>query len=715
MKKLQNLLFLLIIPFLGFSQGENPEKICKWSGDVSQKEVKVGDVIDVIFNIKVENGWYMYSNDFDESIGPNPTIFEFTKHSSYKLMGNVNPIGAEKHYDDIWGDTVTYFKHTAKFKAKVKILSENPKITGYYEFQTCSEASGMCLPPTGNEIDFGKFLTVVKEEKTNTVETTESKPIETEIIDTTTASKEAENIDSSATYSTEEVMYPNEKEVNTESSIIPTVDKLDLDNPLQVCSDTEGNESKGNGPWLLFLFGFLGGLFALFTPCVFPMIPLTVSFFTKGGSDKGGIGRAVLYGFFIFLIYAALSIPFHLGSDPEVLNQLSTSWILNIAFFVIFMFFAFSFFGYYELTLPSKWSNSTDSAANSGGLFGIFFMALTLAIVSFSCTGPILGSVLANSLTDGPWPITAAMSGFGVALGLPFALFAMFPKLMSKLPQSGGWLNAVKVNLGFIEIALAFKFFSTADLVEHWGILKIEAFLIAWILCALGLAFYSWGKIKFPHDSPIQKLSLGRKILGAVYFAFAIYFASGFRYNEKSGSFVSLSMLSGLAPHSGYSWIYPSHCPNGLNCYHDFETAMEVAKEESKPIMIDFTGYGCVNCRRMEENVWSNQEIFDIINDDYILVSLYVDDREKLPEAQQGKIEVTLSDGTKKTKRIRTIGDKWSAFEIQNFHQIAQPYYFLLAPDGTLLNNPVGYTPDVDEYKNWLRCGLDAFNTIKQP
>lgn len=501
--------------------------------------------------------------------------------------------------------------------------------------------------------------------------------------------------------------------VAKKAEIVPSVPNLDLDNPVQICSDTEGQNSSGSGPWLLFIFGFFGGLFALFTPCVFPMIPLTVSFFTKGGSDKGGIWRAVLYGFFIFLIYASLSIPFHFGSDPEVLNQLSTNWILNLAFFLIFMFFAFSFFGYYELTLPSKWSNKADDAANTGGLVGIFFMALTLAIVSFSCTGPILGSVLANSLTDGPWPITAAMGGFGVALGGPFAIFAMFPKLMSKLPQSGGWLNAVKVNLGFIEIALAFKFLSVADLVMHWGILKIELFLIAWIICAVGLALYAWGKLRFPHDSPITKLSKGRIILGAVYALMAVYFASGFRYNEKSETFVSLSLISGLAPPSGYSWIHPGHCPNGLNCYHDFESAIEEAKKLNKPIMIDFTGYGCVNCRKMEENVWSRQKVFDLINDDYILVSLYVDDRELLPEDQQGEIMVTLSDGTTKKKRIRTIGDKWSAFEIAHFKQIAQPFYFLLSPEGELLNNPVGYTPDTDEYAAWLQCGLEAFEKKK--
>lgn len=501
--------------------------------------------------------------------------------------------------------------------------------------------------------------------------------------------------------------------VAKKTEIVPSVPNLDLDNPVQICSDTEGQSSSGSGPWLLFVFGFFGGLFALFTPCVFPMIPLTVSFFTKGGSDKGGVVRAILYGFFIFLIYASLSIPFHFGSDPEVLNQLSTNWILNLGFFLIFMFFAFSFFGYYELTLPSKWSNKTDDAANTGGLLGIFFMALTLAIVSFSCTGPILGSVLANSLTDGPWPITAAMSGFGVALGGPFAIFAMFPKLMSKLPQSGGWLNAVKVNLGFIEIALAFKFLSVADLVMHWGILKIELFLIAWIICAVGLALYAWGKLRFPHDSPITKLSKGRMILGAVYALMAVYFVSGFRYNEKSETFVSLSLISGLAPPSGYSWIHPGHCPNGLNCYHDFESAMEEAKKQNKPIMIDFTGYGCVNCRKMEENVWSQQKVFDLINDDYILVSLYVDDRELLPEDQQGEIMVTLSDGATKKKRIRTVGDKWSAFEITHFKQIAQPFYFLLTPDGELLNNPVGYTPDTDEYAAWLKCGLEAFEKKK--
>jgi thiol:disulfide interchange protein DsbD len=444
------------------------------------------------------------------------------------------------------------------------------------------------------------------------------------------------------------------------------------------------------------------------------MIPLTVSFFTKGSHDKRkGLINAFMYGFFILLVYILLSLPFHLmdSLNPDILNDISTNIWLNIAFFAIFIFFAFSFFGYYEITLPSSWTNKASSAEGVGGMLGIFFMALTLALVSFSCTGPILGSLLAGALSSdgGALQLTSGMAGFGLALALPFGLFAAFPRWLNSLPKSGGWLNSVKVVLGFIELALAFKFLSNADLVMRWGLLKIEPFLIIWILTAVGLALYLFGKIKFPHDSPIKKLSPTRIVLGLVTVAFAVYLATGFRYNEKTNTFTSLTLLSGLAPPVGYSWIYPNKCPNNLNCFKDLESGLSYAQEVDKPVILDFTGHACVNCRKMEEHVWPKREVYNQLKDDYVLISLYVDEKIELPVEEQ----ITVERKTGGTRKLRTYGNKWAHFQAEYFNNNSQPYYVLLSPDGKLLNQPVGYTPDSKEYAEFLKCGLEAYEQVK--
>jgi thiol:disulfide interchange protein len=487
--------------------------------------------------------------------------------------------------------------------------------------------------------------------------------------------------------------------------LIPTIN---LSKPVNTCGGTgiQAKESGGNGLLTIFLLGFLGGLVALITPCVFPMIPLTVSFFTKKATTKKkGIFNAVMYGFFIFLIYVLLSVPFYFidSASPEILNSVSTNPWLNVAFFAVFIFFALSFFGLYEITLPAGLTGKADAKAGTGNLLGIFFMALTLAIVSFSCTGPILGSLLVGSLNGGAVQLTAGMGGFGLALALPFALFALFPNWLNSLPKSGGWLNAVKVVLGFVEVALAFKFLSNADLVKHWGILKREVFIGIWIIVGIGLTLYLFGKIKFPHDSPIKKLSKARIALGILVAAFTIYLIPGLT-NTKAAN---LSLISGFPPPLYYS-VYKSgsDCVLGLNCSRDYEEGLKKAKAENKPILLDFTGYACVNCRRMEENVWSKEEIFKIMSEKFIVVSLYVDDKKKLPAAQQ--FTYKTKEGI--NKEIITVGDKWATFETENFKNNAQPLYAIINTDEVLLNNPVGYTPDVKEYKKWLECGLEAFN-----
>ena len=489
------------------------------------------------------------------------------------------------------------------------------------------------------------------------------------------------------------------------------ISAIDLKKPVNECGGTgiSAEKSGSEGLLTIFLLGFLGGLVALITPCVFPMIPLTVSFFTKKAiSKRQGVFNASLYGFFIFLIYVLLSVPFYFldSASPEILNSVSTNPWLNVIFFAVFIVFALSFFGLYEITLPSSISGKADAKAGTGNIIGIFFMALTLAIVSFSCTGPILGSLLVGSLTGGAVQLTVGMGGFGLALALPFALFALFPNWLNSLPKSGGWLNSVKVVLGFIEVALAIKFLSNADLVKHWGLLKREVFIGIWILCGIGLTLYLLGKIKFRHDSPIKKLSKARFLLAATFCVFTIYLLPGLT-NTK---YANLSLISGFPPPLCYS-VYknPVNCKN-FEPVKDYELAVQKSKAENKPILIDFTGYACVNCRRMEENVWTDPEVKALMTEKFILVSLYVDDKQRLPAAMQ--FTYTTKEGT--AKEILTVGDKWATFETENFKNNAQPLYAILNGDEKLMNNPVGYTPDIKEYKDWLLCGLDAFAKTKK-
>ncbi|NLR82822.1 protein-disulfide reductase DsbD family protein [Chitinophaga eiseniae] len=486
---------------------------------------------------------------------------------------------------------------------------------------------------------------------------------------------------------------------------------IDLKKPVKDCGGTgqEGNAKKSL--WGLFILGMLGGFIALFTPCVFPMIPLTVSFFTKQSKDrKKGVMNAITYGFFIFLIYILLSLPFHFldSLNPEILNNISTNIWLNLTFFVIFIVFAISFFGYFEITLPSGLANKVDAKSSVGGLVGIFFMALTLALVSFSCTGPILGSLLAGSLsTDGgAIQLSVGMGGFGFALALPFALFALFPGWLNSLPKSGGWLTSVKVVLGFLELAMAIKFLSNADLVKHWGILKREVFFAIWIIIGFCIVLYLFGKIRFPHDSPIKKLSKGRITLALIFLVFTIYLIPG----VTNTTYANRSLISGFPPPLSYS-VYGKDAAKGVepNVMNDYEKALQLAKEQHKPLLLDFTGWACVNCRKMEENVWPKDEVKVLIEKDYILVSLYVDDRKLLPEDQQ--FLFTTSNGFK--KEIKTVGDKFATMQTENFSNNSQPFYVLISPDEKLLTHPVGYTPDPKAYAEWLKCGLEAFKSTK--
>jgi thiol:disulfide interchange protein DsbD len=518
------------------------------------------------------------------------------------------------------------------------------------------------------------------------------------------------------TYGKGEEFYPSTAvpfNVSLEGGVSTTtkikVSSIDLKNPVNNCGD---DDTADKSLFSIFLLGFIGGLIALITPCVFPLIPLTVSFFTKkSGTRKKGIQNALLYGLSIFLIYALLSVPFHLlnSVNPEILNNISTNVWLNLAFFVVFIFFALSFFGLYEIGLPSGFASKIDSKAGMSNFWGIFFMALTLAIVSFSCTGPILGSLLAGVLTsdNGATQLTFGMSGFGLGLALPFALFALFPHWLQSLPKSGGWLNSVKVVLGFLELALAIKFLSNADLVKQWHLLEREVFIALWVLIGIAIVLYLLGVIRFGHDSK-PRFSKARIFFIALFGLFTLYLMPG----VTNTNWARLTLISGFPPPYGYSiYQHPVNYETGVEPLHNqYEKALQLAREQNKPVLIDFTGWACVNCRRMEENVWTDQGVRELMKNEFIVVSLYVDERQKLPASEQ--FEYKTKSGT--DKPIITVGDKWATFQSENFNAVSQPQYAIISADEVALTKTKAYTPSAGQFRDWLQCGLDAYKKTKK-
>jgi thiol:disulfide interchange protein DsbD len=654
------------LPFKGDAAAVNAppaeEEPVTWS--LATEKVKDG-LWRFRFTATVQDGWAIYSQEsFGDGPIPTSMVLDSTVAHAH-FVGKATEEGKDMHegMDDMFGIKVRKFKHTVTFVQEVQVTDEAKDITGVVNFMTCDDSK--CIFP-----DPPPPFTV---------------NLATGVI----------SIGSKTMAPGGDCRY----KLNT----------VDLNAP--VVKGERVIKEKAT-LWWIFLLGFGGGLVALLTPCVFPMIPLTVSFFTKGSEDKAkGLKNALTYGGFILGIYLLFSLPFHLlGSvNPEIFNEISTNPWLNIFFFVIFLVFAVSFFGYFEITLPSSWVNSMDQKASKfGGLIGIFFMALTLALVSFSCTGPILGSLLAGALTQdgGAWQLTAGFGGFGLALALPFALFALFPSWLNSLPRSGSWLNSVKVVLGFAEVALAFKFLSNADLVKQWLIVPYELFMVVWVLCALGITLYLFGFIKFPHDSPVKSRSTVRWSFIALFTAATFYLAFGLRVDSKAGTFTPMALMSGLAPPVGYSWILPKKA----EAFHDLDEALAHAREVGKPVMIDFTGWACVNCRKMEEHVWPEQGVKELIENDYVLVSLYVDDKRELPKEEQHEY-ITC---TGKQKLIVTKGNKWSTVQLETFVISSQPYYALLSPEGQLLTDPVGYTPDVPEYKAFLERGLEGMRVLNQ-
>ena len=655
MKKL-GILLVLFFTLNSIAQTENNPAVFSTSVE------KVSEATyDLVFTVKILDQWHLYSQYNPEDASLPMEILAAKNTSGFQLIGKAVESKTYKEYSDVWEKEEIFFKEKAIITQRIQLTNTDiTSITLTFFAQVCKEVCIQIEEDFSFSLDGGAIVTA-----------------EVEL---------------------------DEKSKQLSNQLVLLLKNKDL---LEIGT---GENQQKEGLFTIFLLGFIGGLLALLTPCVFPMIPLTVSFFTNRSQAKAkGISNAILYGLCIVVIYLLLSLPFHFldSVNPEILNTISTNVWLNSFFFAILVFFAFSFFGYYEITLPSSWGDKMDTASKVGGFIGVFFMALTLAIVSFSCTGPILGSLLAGSLTadGGAMQLSAGMTGFGLALALPFTLFALFPSWLKSLPSSGGWLNTTKVILGFLELAFAFKFLSNADLVDHWGFLKREVFIGIWIGIFVGLALYLFKKIRFPHDSADKKISSPRVTFGILILAFVIYLIPG---TFKTPSW-NLGLLSGFPPPQFYS-IYEQEndCPLGLNCYKDFEEGLAAAKAANKPILLDFTGWACVNCRKVEENVWSNPAIYKLLKEDYILISLYVDDRKELPKTAQ----FNFKRANGQLKEITTVGDKWATFQTINFKTASQPYYVQLTSEFELLNRAEQYT-DVDTYLAWLEEGVINFKNVK--
>ncbi|MDB4163369.1 thioredoxin family protein [Saprospiraceae bacterium] len=643
----------------------------KWT-----KEKKSETQYKLVYTAAIQEGWTVYSQ-FTSDDGPVPTEVYYENAEGITLDGKSIESGHKKEGPDPLFDNVNVVKYLADqpltITQNITLTDRNKPVSGYLTYMACDATK--CLPPTDVEFSF--------------------------------------------------LMDGNSTRINNTEIALSSEDKVDQSRPqlratynapVSDCGAGGSGDSDSKSFIWLFFAGMLGGFAALMTPCVFPMIPITVSFFTKD-TKRSGLMNGLIYGLSIIVIYVALGLLITIFAGPEALNALSTNWIANIAFFVIFIVFAFSFFGYYELTLPSSWTTKTDSMADKGGLLGIFFMAATLSLVSFSCTGPIVGSALVAAANGGYVGPLVVMLGFSLALALPFGLFAAFPSWLNSLPRSGGWMNSVKVVLGFLEVGFAFKFLSTADLTQHWGILPYEVFMGILIAVAVAIALYLFGFIKFPHDSKIKKLSNTRKILGATFAVLAIYLCTGFTVNKDTGIYNSLWLTSGFSPPVNYNLLlekgkadetikakYPSFtkCANNIDCFKNYFEGLEYAKEVNKPVFVDFTGHGCQNCRRVEDQYWVNNNVRRILNDEVVLVSLYVDDREALE-----KPFISAYDDKKK----RNVGNQWADFQVVNFERNSQPWYTLITTEEQVITQPQGFDyfnsrNGAETYTEYLECGL---------
>ena len=692
MRKIISFLLLSFVVYALQAQIKDPVKFKTELTPLSDTEAEV------VFTAAIDKGWHVYSTDLGDG-GPISATFNVDNKSGVELVGKLKPVGKEvATFDKLFEMKVRNFENTAKFVQKVKFTGGAYAIEGYLEYGACDDES--CLPPT--QVPF-KFSGVAKAGNAAATKTEQSKAEQPEqkVVDKADKKEEATSVASKDSSAMMELVPATTTEAATD--IQPAVASSELWKPvisdLQALGEEHGQEDMS---WIyIFITGFLGGLLALFTPCVWPIIPMTVSFFLKRSKDKKkGIRDAWTYGASIVVIYVALGLAITLIFGASALNALSTNAIFNILFFLMLVIFAASFFGAFEIRLPSKWGNAVDSKAESTtGLLSIFLMAFTLSLVSFSCTGPIIGFLLVQVSTTGSVVAPAiGMLGFAIALALPFTLFALFPSWLKSMPKSGGWMNVIKVTLGFLELVFALKFLSVADLAYGWRLLDRETFLALWIVIFALLGFYLLGKIKFPHDDDDDKVGVTRFFMALISLAFAVY------------------MVPGLwgAPLKAVSAFAPPMQTQDFNLYKnevhakfdDYDLGMEYARLNGKPVMLDFTGYGCVNCRKMEAAVWTDPKVSDLINNDYVLITLYVDN--KTPLTEPVKI---IENGTERT--LRTVGDKWSYLQRVKFGANAQPFYVLLDNQGKPLNKSYAYNEDIPKYIEFLQTGLENYKKGK--
>ncbi|WP_044172979.1 protein-disulfide reductase DsbD family protein [Flectobacillus major] len=693
-KLLLSILLLFTLSTINYAQKVNP---AKWTWALSKPNPAVGETVDIIFTVNIQKDWYLYSSDFDPDLGPIVTTIKLKPDESYEAIGSLKAINPSKKFDkEIWNGEYTYFKGKAEFRQSVKILKDKVNIEGSYDSQSCSDVTGQCVPVKG---PFLLEALAGSGQKKNEEEV--AKKVNTDSLKALEVAKEEVKLD---TIATETVSVTD----------TTTLGNVSIDS-------TEEEKTEDTSLWGFFLLALGGGFVALLTPCVYPLIPMTVSYFTK---QKGGLQKALLYGFFIIAIYVLFGTIIAYAFGQAAPNFISTHWLPNLLFFVVFVVFGVSFLGWFEIVLPSSFVNKIDAQSDRGGLGGIFFMAFTLVLVSFSCTGPVAGTILSLGSQGQIIRPIIGMFGFGLAFAVPFTLFAIFPNWLQNLPKSGGWMNSVKVVLGFLELALALKFLSTADQTYHWHILDREVYLAAWIVIFSLIGLYLLGKIQLPHDSKVDKVTVPRALMAIAVLSFVVYMIPGmfgaplkalsgwlppmetqdFVIGVKSESSASANTGDPNFPKK-VKYDEFLKLPLDLQGFFDYKEALAYAQKVNKPLFIDFTGHGCVNCRKMEASVWSNPAVKSRLENDYVVVALYVDDKTELPKSEWYK---SKDDGLEKT----SIGDQNLDFEITRFNGNAQPYYCLVNPndDAKPMVKPRAYNEDIEAFVKFLDEGKAKFN-----
>jgi thiol:disulfide interchange protein len=700
-KLLISFLFVLTVS-CSHSQILNP---AKWTVEVSEKSVKAGDVVELIFKATIDAKWYMYANDFDPDCGPLITEISFSDIQNFEVVGPTKAINPLSKKDEYFPDceVIKYFKKTAEFRQKIRVLGGPLKISAVVQGQVCTEIDGACIPFDEDFVieDIAVTGKAVGQKKTE-VKTPEKK---TEPDGAAEAKKTEPSSDSVVQNAFKAAP------VNYSESKGPILDKSILTG-----EPTYGNESF----WALLVLSFVAGLASLITPCVFPMIPMTVTFFLKDTQEKKqGIRKAIVFGLSIIVLYSSAGTLFAVLLGPEGLNAMATNWALNLFIFAVFIVFALSFFGLFEINAPYKLVNKVDQRAEKGGLIGVFFMAFTLVLISFSCTVPIVGSVLALSAGGQILKPVLMMFSYSLAFALPFAFFAFFPEVIKSMPKSGGWLNSVKVTLGFLELALALKFFSIADQTYHWGLLDRDLNIALWIIIFGMLGFYLLGKIRLASDSVVEKISVPRLLLSIGVFSFVIYLVPGLwgaPLKALAGYLPPMYThdfdLVSLARNEKQNQVCEApkyeeflHLPHGLKGYFDYEQALACAREQNKPLFIDFTGHGCTNCREMEANVWADPQVLERLKKDYVVVALYVDDKTELPES-----EWYTSKYDNKVKK--SIGKQNADLQITNLDNNAQPFYVLVGKDERVLAWPKAYDKSVENFVEFLESGKKTYQQL---